>query len=161
MAASVSGMDRDSGRPVAATTAANSRERPFLVVVGKRPEAADVIALYDAVGWGEADDYDEDSIRSALANTLCIIHATDPDGRLIGFARLFGDGIFHTSLAEIVVHPNWQRKGVGAALLAEACELCAGTSIFLETFRGQEPFFESCGFSVKSHMVVMSRRRQS
>jgi GNAT superfamily N-acetyltransferase len=92
---------------------------------------------------------------------LCIVHATDPDGSLIGFARLFGDGIFHTSLAEIVVHPNWQRKGVGTALLAEACELYAGTSIFLETFRGQEPFFESCGFTVKPHMVVMSRRRQS
>jgi len=153
-------MDRDSGRPVAMTTAANSREQPFLVVVGKRPEAADVIALYGAVGWGEADDYDEDSVRSALANTLCIVHATDTDGRLIGFARLFGDGIFHTSLAEIVVHPNWQRKGVGTALLAAACELCADTSIFLETFRGQEPFYESCGFSVKSHMVVMSRRRQ-
>jgi len=143
------------------TTASDSRQQPFLVAAGKSPEAADVIALYGAVGWGEVDDYDEDSVRSALANTLGIVHATDPEGRLIGFARLFGDGIFHTSLAEIVVHPNWQRKGVGTALLAAACELCADTSIFLETFRGQEPFFESCGFSVKSHMVVMSRRPQT
>jgi GNAT superfamily N-acetyltransferase len=63
-------------------------------------------------------------------------------------------------VAEIIVHPNWQRKGVGRAMLSKACEVCAGTAIFLETFRGQGRFFESCGFVAKSQMVVMSRRPQ-
>src|SRR4029077_3643808 len=58
----VSGMD--SGRQIPMTTGLGSRERPFLVVVGERPEATDVIALYGAVGWGEADEYDEDTVRS-------------------------------------------------------------------------------------------------
>jgi GNAT superfamily N-acetyltransferase len=62
-----------------------------------------------------------------------------------------------TALAEIVVHPGWQRRGVGKAILSKACELCAGTAIYLETFRGEEPFFESCGFVAKGKMVVLSR----
>jgi ribosomal protein S18 acetylase RimI-like enzyme len=130
----------------------------FSIVLGGRPRAADAIALYGAVGWGEADDYDEGKVQAALANTMCVIQAADRNGKLIGFARLFGDGVIHTSLAEIIVHPNWQRRGVGRAMLSKACELCAGTAIFLETFRGQECFFEGCGFTAKSHMVVMSRR---
>jgi GNAT superfamily N-acetyltransferase len=116
---------------------------PFVIMVGERPRATEVIALYGAAGWGSADDYDEDAVQSALVNTMCVIHAADRDGRLIGFARLFGDGIFHTSLAEILVHPNWQGRGVGTAMLSKACELCAGTAIFLETFQGQEPFFRA------------------
>ena len=134
---------------------------PFVIVVAERPRASEVIALYGAAGWGSADDYDENAVQSALLNTMCVIHAADRDGRLIGFARLFGDGIFHTSLAEIIVHPKWQGKGVGTAMLSKACELCAGTAIFLETFRGQEHFFEGCGFVAKGHMVVMSRRPQA
>ena len=133
---------------------------PFVVAVGRGLRPKDVIALYGAVGWGGVDDYEEDAIQAAIVNTLCVIHAVDGDGELIGFARLFGDGVFHTSLAEIVVHPNWQRRGVGTAMLAKACELCSGTAIFLETFRGQEQFFERCGFVTKDRMVVMSRRPQ-
>ena len=132
----------------------------FVVLVGERPEASGVIALYGAVGWGDADDYDTGKVEAALANTMCVIQAVDGSGMLIGFARLFGDGVGHTSLAEIVVHPGWQRRGVGRAMLSRACELCAGTAIFLETFRGQERFFESCGFAAKRQMVVMSRRPQ-
>jgi GNAT superfamily N-acetyltransferase len=136
-------------------------ENSFVVAVGQALRPKNVIALYGAVGWGGVDDYDEDAVQSALGNTLCVIHATDGDGTLIGFARLFGDGVFHTSLAEIIVHPNWQRRGVGKAMLARACEFCSGTAIFLETFRGQEHFFERCGFVAKDHMVVMSRRPQT
>lgn len=133
----------------------------FAIAVGERPSATEVIALYGAAGWGSADEYDEDAVQSALVNTMCLIHATDHDGRLIGFARLFGDGVFHTSLAEIIVHPNWQGRGVGTAMLSKACELCGGTSIFLETFKGQEHFFEGCGFVSRDRMVVMSRRPQA
>ena len=46
---------------------------------------------------------------------------------------------------------------MGKAILSKACELCAGTAIYLETFRGEEPFFESCGFVTKRQMVVLSR----
>jgi N-acetylglutamate synthase-like GNAT family acetyltransferase len=106
-------------------------------------------------------DYDAGQVEAALANTTCVVQAVDHDGMLIGFARLFGDGVGHTSLAEIIVHPAWQRRGVGRAMLARACEQCAGTVIFLDTFRGQEHFFESCGFAAKKQMVVMSRRPES
>ena len=113
---------------------------PFVIVVAERPRASEVIALYGAAGWGSADDYDEDAVQSALVNTMCVIHAADRDGRLIGFARLFGDGIFHTSLAEIIVHPKWQGKGVGTAMLSKACELCAGTAIFWRPSGGRSIF---------------------
>jgi len=132
----------------------------FTIVMGEVPRATDAIALYAAVGWGDADD-DEGKIQAALVNTMCVIQAIDRNGTLIGLARLFGDGIIHTSLAEIVVHPNWQRRGVGRAMLSKASEVCAGTAIFLETFRGQEHFFESCGFVARPQMVVMSRRPQT
>ncbi len=134
----------------------------FEVVVEKQGiEARDVIALYVSVGWGDIDDYSAETVQEALLNTSCVIHAVDRPGNVIGLARVFGDGAIHTSLAEIVVHPVWQRRGVGRAMLSKVCELYANTAIFLETFKGQEEFFRRCGFATKGQMIVMSRRPQN
>ncbi len=50
--------------------------------------------------------------------------ARDPDGRLLGYARVEADADGHE--AELVVHPDARRQGVGSALLTRVEELAAG-----------------------------------
>lgn len=133
-------------------------EQTYEVVVGIDDRTAeDVANLYALVGWGS--DHRPDEVRAALLNTGCVIRAVTGAGTTIAFARVFGDGKFYTCVAEIVVHPEWQRNGVGSSLLTKVIELYPRSPLFLETFRGNEGFFLRSGFVAKDRMVVMSKKR--
>lgn len=62
-------------------------------------------------------------------------------GRLVGLARVFSDGVRSSWLSEICVHPDWQRKGVGRALLASVRDRFAHTALFTEAFADNLEFF--------------------
>jgi GNAT superfamily N-acetyltransferase len=133
-------------------------ERTYEVLVGiDERTAEDVAHLYALVGWGS--DHRVDEVHTALLNTGCVVRAISDTGATVAFARVFGDGRFYTCVGEVVVHPEWQRRGVGSTLLAKVSELYPRSPIFLETFRGQEGFFLRSGFVAKHRMVVMSKKR--
>ncbi len=133
-------------------------DRAYELVVGVDDRTAEEVArLYTLIGWGQ--HYDVDEVRTALLKTGSVIRAVTDAATTIGFARIFGDGRFYTCVAEVVVHPDWQRRGVGTALLSKISELYRHSPIFLETFRGQEGFFTQSGFTAKERMVVMSKKR--
>ena len=136
----------------------DGRGQTYDLVLGLDEQTAeDVARLYTLVGWGES--YSVDEVRQALLDTQSVIRAVTSAGETIGFARIFGDGRYYTCIGELVVHPDWQGRGIGTALLSRACELYGRSPIFLETFRGREGFFERSGFNAKAEMVVMSKRK--
>lgn len=61
--------------------------------------------------------------------------------RLVGLVRVFSDGVRSSWLSEICVHPDWQRKGVGSALLASVRARFAHTALFTEAFAEYLDFF--------------------
>lgn len=63
--------------------------------------------------------------------------------RLVGLVRVFSDGVRSSWLSEICVHPDWQRKGVGSALLASVRARFAHTALFTEAFAEYLDFFRS------------------
>ncbi len=69
--------------------------------------------LIEAVGW---ESRDRESMLQALGRSLAVI-AVYEDSRLVGAARLVGDGIYNLVLYDMVVHPDFRRQGVGTALL--------------------------------------------
>ena len=75
----------------------------------------DIINLYQSVGW---TNYLEriGILEEAYANSLCVLGAYDDD-RLIGIIRAVGDGKTIVFIQDIVVLPEYQRKGIGTKLL--------------------------------------------
>jgi GNAT superfamily N-acetyltransferase len=73
------------------------------------------IALAARVGPA---DYDRKRAAAALERTVNI-GAWDGD-RLVGLARVLSDGYFYAALADVVVDPDFQRKGVGRELMNHA-----------------------------------------
>ncbi|MGE5477544.1 MAG: GNAT family N-acetyltransferase [Bacteroidales bacterium] len=63
------------------------------------------------------------------------------DDRLVGLVRVFSDGVRSSWLSEICVHPDWQRKGVGRALLASVRARFAHTALFTGAFAETLEFF--------------------
>ena len=75
----------------------------------------EIFALYESVGW---TGYTErpDMLRQAYAHSLCILGAYERD-RLVGILRAVGDGASIVFIQDILVLPDFQRQGVGTALI--------------------------------------------
>ena len=74
-----------------------------------------------------------------------INNAARAEGTLIGTLRILTDGYFFGAIPEILVRPEWQRRGVGRTLLSAGWER-SPTGWFFGAQPGNEPFFEKCGF---------------
>lgn len=82
---------------------------------------AEILGLYTSVGWTNYTDNPE-MLRNAYLNSLKIYGAY-VDDKLIGIIRVVGDGYSVIFIQDLLVHPEFQRKGVGTLLLKKVlCE---------------------------------------
>lgn len=77
--------------------------------------------LYDAVGWTSYTD-DMDVLIKGYENSLKILAAFE-DEKLLGVIRAVGDGYTIIFIQDILVLPDYQRKGIGKALLDSMMDL--------------------------------------
>ncbi|MDO5326045.1 MAG: GNAT family N-acetyltransferase [Clostridia bacterium] len=108
----------------------------------------ELLALYDSVGW---INYTRrpDMLKSAFAHSLLVLGAYD-GSRLIGIIRCVGDGHSIVFIQDLLVHPEYQRQGIGKALLnavlnryENVYQIQLLTDDRLET----AAFYQSLGFS--------------
>lgn len=71
--------------------------------------------LYGSVGWTAYTDQAQDLVPM-LENSLYNISSWDGE-RLVGLARAVGDGYVIGYIQDILVHPDYQRLGIGRHLL--------------------------------------------
>ena len=79
------------------------------------PEPEQVIELYKLAGLPRPTD-DPDRIRRMYENSNLIVSAWDQD-RLVGVARSITDWAWSCYLADLAVLPEYQKSGVGKALI--------------------------------------------
>jgi predicted O-methyltransferase YrrM/GNAT superfamily N-acetyltransferase len=80
----------------------------------------DLVGLYESVGW-TAYTRDPARLEAAVAASLRVVTAWD-EGRLIGLARVVGDGWTIVYLQDILVAPDHRRTGIGAELFRRVLE---------------------------------------
>ena len=83
-----------------------------------------------------------------LSHSLAYVCAYDGD-QLVGFANLAWDGGIHAFLLDTTVHRDWQRRGIGRALVRQATAVARERGIhWLHV--DYEPhlagFYRDCGF---------------
>lgn len=76
-----------------------------------------ILPLYRAVGWSNYYNWPE-MVKQAFAGSLCTLAAYDA-GRLVGLIRAVGDGYSSVLIQDILVYPEYQRRGIGTALMRE------------------------------------------
>nr|YP_009393425.1 hypothetical protein [Bostrychia simpliciuscula]ARW61987.1 hypothetical protein [Bostrychia simpliciuscula] len=75
--------------------------------------------LCDAVGWVKRP---LKKVRIALNNsflTISIFYYINNKKKLIGFARATSDNSFNATIWDVVIHPNFQGKGLGKILMKQ------------------------------------------
>lgn len=75
--------------------------------------------LCDTVGWVRRP---LQKVKTAIRNsflTISLFCNEDKQSRLIAFARATSDSTFNATIWDVVVHPKFQRKGLGKILINE------------------------------------------
>lgn len=111
-------------------------------------DATAVIELYDAVGWTAYTDHPKELLRG-LRGSLRVVLAHEA-GRLVGLARVIGDGATICYLQDVLVHPDAHRQGLGRKLVDEAFAPYADVRqhvLITDEEPGQKAFYEALGFT--------------
>lgn len=114
------------------------------------------IALAQRVAPGE---YQARKTSAALDATINI-GAWDAE-RLVGVARVLSDGYFIAVLADLMVDPDYRRRGVGRELMNRAFDRTPRGALSATARAGSAPFFERLGCDRGPISFTMHRRVQS
>ena len=107
----------------------------------------EILGLYTAVGW-TAYTEDPAALRRGYENSLLVLAAYE-DGNLAGIIRAVGDGATVVFIQDILVFPEYQRKGVGSALLRAVLDKYAGVrqvELVTDNTEKTVAFYQSMGF---------------
>lgn len=122
----------------------------------------DYFRLRKSAGW---KNFSKVQAENALKHSLYTITAVEHD-TTIAMCRLIGDGQ-HYLIADVIVHPDHQRQGIGTELLRRLLQYVENhtpvggrSSIQLVAEKGKEPFYETCGFKKIPHEFCGSGMRK-
>ncbi len=106
-----------------------------------------LLDLYNSVGWTNYTEKPE-MLKKAYENSLLILGAYEND-KLVGVIRVVGDGFSVVFIQDILVFPEYQRRGIGTRLLREVMERYS--SVYqMELMTDNTPktvsFYQSVGF---------------
>jgi len=98
----------------------------------------------------------KDCRYSAKANRSDEVYVLRHDGKIVAALRLSLKLEQHLFLRSMCVHPEYQRKGLGAALLKALGPVLAQQPVYCFPFTHLEGFYGNAGFERKSPESVAS-----
>ena len=118
-------------------------------------EAAD---LYIELGWGTSKEYSVARMKRSLANCDIVISARNAGGELIGIGRALSDFAIDTKVLDLIIAPDYQRQGLGQAMMKKLAAAAKGTSIYFETERKNFAFAAKCGYAKRRGLTVFRKK---
>ena len=122
----------------------------------------EIIDLYQSVGWTNYTSCPE-MLEEAYKNSLCILGAFEKE-KLIGVVRVVGDGISIVFVQDILVLPEYQRQGVGFALIRAVLEKYASVyqvELLTDSTEKSKAFYSSVGLVPVSELGCSAYIRMS
>jgi len=119
--------------------------------------ADEIIPLFSSVGWVNYTN-SPNVLENAIKNSLLTLGAYDGE-KLIGIIRAVGDGFSIVFIQDVLVMPEYQRKGIGTMLVKAIIERYPNVyQIQLTTDNTDKtvPFYKSLGFSILSEIGACS-----
>lgn len=113
----------------------------------------EILPLYEAVSWTNYTDCPQ-MLEQAYLNSLRVYGAYDKDF-LVGIIRVVGDGHSVILIQDIIVYPDYQRKGIGSLLIQKVKEEYEGVyqmHLFTEDREKTIAFYRSLGFRMAKEM---------
>ncbi len=110
-------------------------------------DLTELLPLYESVGW---TNYTQKPgmLEEAYRRSLLALAAYE-DGKLVGLIRVVGDGCSIVFIQDVLVLPEYQRRGVGTALVKAVLERYAHVyqmELATDNTEKTSAFYRSQGF---------------
>jgi GNAT superfamily N-acetyltransferase len=122
------------------------------VLIERIPTLEEYRRLRRAVGW---DDVEAEAIETGLQNSLFSVCVVLKD-EVVGCGRVIGDSGIYFYVQDIIVLPEFQRKGIGRRIMNAIMEYLTGHAsdgsfVGLMAAKGVSKFYERYGFKERLH----------
>lgn len=121
-----------------------------LIIKHNELTAEEFIFLWESV-WGTPPALEQ--VRLAMEHSAFRVSVADGE-KIVAMARMIGDMGLCYYIKDVIVHPDYQKKGIGRLLINELLGFIksngvSGTEIFVElcAMPDKIPFYEKFGFS--------------
>lgn len=107
----------------------------------------EILDLYESVGWTNYTARPE-MLKGAYENSLLTLAAYE-DKALVGIVRVVGDGASIVFIQDLLVRPEFQRKGIGTALMKAVLERYPAVyqmELMTDDTEKTVAFYQSMGF---------------
>ena len=115
------------------------------------PKIDEYFPLFESTGWNSTYKMAPAQIERAISHSSFAVSAYD-SGRIVGFARAVSDHVLYATIYDVVVYPEYQKAGIGAALVENIVAQCKAAGVFtvhLFAADGTEPFYNKLGFQAR------------
>jgi GNAT superfamily N-acetyltransferase len=112
------------------------------------PDRDQFSSLFETTGWNREYQATPEELMLAIGNSRYVIAAYDGE-KLVGFGRIVTDGVLHAMIFDMIVHPSYQRRGIGTHILRSLVMKCRAAKIRdIQLFCavGKRAFYERNGF---------------
>jgi GNAT superfamily N-acetyltransferase len=119
-------------------------------IIARIPTEKESSSLASAVGWSSPAKPDNDKVGS-LPIVFAVIAENILTGEIVGSALLLGDHRSFYYVKDVVVHPDWQGKRIGSALMMQIknwLDKNGADNALVGLFAKEtlEPFYQQFGF---------------
>ena len=108
--------------------------------------------IYQSVGWMKHDEAIIQKVFDASTHKVFVMEGE----KIIGFARALSDGVFNATIYDVVVHKDFQNKGVAKVIVEDLLKQLKHVScIQLIATTGNDTFYKKFGFkTIKTGMAI-------
>ena len=122
----------------------------FKIKLVKSWNEKEIVNLYKSAGWWK-ERYNSKAINMMIKRSFAFAVAIEQkSNKTIAMGRLISDGISDAYIQDLVVLPEFRKKGIGKSILRILLEFCLNKKIEwigLIAEPDQDGFYESLGFS--------------
>lgn len=104
--------------------------------------------LFLTTGWNKKYELSKEELYEALKNSWYSISIFD-NKQLVGFGRMICDGVVHALILDVIIHPDFQAKGIGKEVMSKLVTKCKEHKIRdIQLFSAKDKggFYEKLGF---------------
>ncbi|MCT2588450.1 GNAT family N-acetyltransferase [Streptomyces sp. N2-109] len=119
-------------------------------------DVEEVLGVYRDSGLGERRPVGDRERFTAMLQNANLILACRVEGRLVGIARSISDFSYVTYLSDIAVVRDYQRSGIGRALIEATGQEAPGAKIVLLSAPAATDYYPHIGFTQHGSAWVLS-----